>query len=225
MKLNKKIILIFFVFIFLFIFIASSLHPFVLLSSQGNEKNDDLLLNELVNVSHNINVSSIVEHAQYFSNLGSRVTGYTGSQKAAEYIYQKFLEYGLSNVSYQYYNAAIPIDYETSITVYPEGIKLPAYAVWPNGVAASFVNISGNLVYARAGEWGDFNGKEVNGSIVMLDFNSQNHWLRAAELGAKAVIFIEPNDTNTYEANLKKLNYLPLNFPRIYITRKEASTF
>jgi len=224
MKLNKKIILIFFVFIFLFIFIASSLHPFVLLSSQGNEKNDDLLLNELVNVSRNINVSSIVEHAQYFSNLGSRVTGYTGSQKAAEYIYQKFLEYGLSNVSYQYYNAAIPIDYETSITVYPEGIKLPAYAIWPNGIATSFVNISGNLVYARAGEWGDFNGKEVNGSIVMLDFNSQNHWLRAAELGAKAVIFIEPNDTNTYEANLKKLNYLPLNFPRIYITRKEAST-
>ncbi|MGC8578369.1 MAG: M28 family peptidase, partial [Thermoproteota archaeon] len=223
MKLNKKIILIFFVFVFLFGFIVSSSHPTVSLSSQGNEKHDDLLLSELVNVSRNINVSSIVEHVQYFSSLGSRVTGYLGSQKAAEYIYQKFLEYGLSNVSYQYYNVAIPIDHETSITVYPEGMKLPAYAVWPNGIAASFVNITGNLIYARTGEWEDFNGKKINGSIVMLDFNSQNNWLRAAELGAKAVIFLEPNDTNTYEANLKKLNYLPLNFPRIYISRTEAS--
>ncbi|MEM0328066.1 MAG: FtsX-like permease family protein [Thermoproteota archaeon] len=220
MKLNSKIVLIF---IFLLILVASSFYSIFLFSSKVN-KTDDSLLNELVTVSHNINVSSVIKHVEYFSSLGSRVTGYQGSQEAASYIYQKFLEYGLSNVSYQYYNVTVPIDYGTSIVVHSkEDIKLPAYSVWPNGVAATFVNVTGNLVYARSGEWEDFNGKKINGSIVMLDFNSQNHWLRAAELGAKAVIFIEPNDTSTYESNLKKLNYLPLVFPRVYVNKTEAS--
>ncbi len=59
------------------------------------------------------------------------------------------------------------------------------------------------------------------GSIVLVDFNSGTRWINAAMLGAKAVIFIEPEATIRGEAENKFLT-VPANIPRFWISKEDA---
>ena len=38
------------------------------------------------------------------------------------------------------------------------------------------------MIYAGKGDWGDFNGREIDGRVVLLDFSSGANWLNAALL-------------------------------------------
>lgn len=59
------------------------------------------------------------------------------------------------------------------------------------------------------------------GSVVLVDFNSSTRWINAAMLGAKAVVFIEPETTNRGEAENKFLT-VPANIPRFWINKANA---
>ena len=59
------------------------------------------------------------------------------------------------------------------------------------------------------------------GSVVLIDFNSSTKWINAAMLGAKAVIFIEPETTIRGEAENKFLT-VPANIPRFWISKADA---
>ena len=61
------------------------------------------------------------------------------------------------------------------------------------------------------------------GSVVLIDFNSSTKWLNAAMLGAKAVVFIEPETTIRGEAENKFLT-VPANIPRFWISRADANS-
>jgi hypothetical protein len=172
---------------------------------------------------------NIMSHIKNLSSLGPRTTGYEGCDKAAEYIRSKFEEYGLKPLEgtenyFQTYDLTAPVDHNTTIEVlYPNGtqIEIAGYALWPNDVQACTTppdGIEGPLIDVKEGFLSDFNGKEVNGSIVLMDFNSGDNWLNAAKFGATAAIFIEPYDTNRIEAE-KKFTTTPLYFPRIYVNR------
>jgi ABC-type antimicrobial peptide transport system permease subunit len=180
------------------------------------------VFDELYGHLQSLSIDPVLAHAAYFSSLNTRMTGYLGCETAGDYILSRFVEYGLSQVSYHYYNAAIPVDHGTYVEILPDNIRVKAYALWPNGIETSSADVTGQLIYARDGDWHNFDGKKVEGSIVLLDFNSRDNWLRAAELGAKAVVFMEPEDTSSVEAGLKKLGYAPLNFPRVYLEKAEA---
>ncbi|MEM3905786.1 MAG: FtsX-like permease family protein [Nitrososphaerota archaeon] len=209
--------------VLLIVFLGIFIHGSAIFLRTRAEKGDgSVMYRTLYSIMQKIDLNAVMNHVSYLSSLGSRVTGYPGYEKAGEYIYSKFVEYGLSNVSYHFYNVATPIDYETYVFLPSKGIKLKAYALWPNGIQTSSIDLSGPLVYGGIGNWRDFDGKKINGSIVLLEFNSRDNWLKAAELGARAVIFIEPDDTSASEAQLKKLNYVPLDFPRIYVNKTVA---
>ena len=75
------------------------------------------------------------------------------------------------------------------------------------------------LVDLGAGRWRDFAGKDLDGAVVLLDFNSLDAWLRAASLGAAGAIFIEPDQTTVFQADKKYLATVPLHFPRLYVRR------
>ena len=60
------------------------------------------------------------------------------------------------------------------------------------------------------------------GSIVLVDFNSSAQWINASMLGAKAVVFIEPETTIRGEAETKFLT-VPANIPRFWISRADAA--
>lgn len=188
-----------------------------------------------------INLENIMRNIVYFSSLGSRVTGYPGSYEASEYIASKFREYGLEPLNGSYfheYTVTVPLDRESSVTVLPEGITFKAYALWPNGVQTCRTppeGIEGILLYVGEGtlrelsEAAQLSGVDLEDSIVLMEFNSEkdwiamDNWVRAASFGAKAVIFIAPEDTTRLEAESKYLK-TPINVPRLYVNRDDGLT-
>jgi len=168
----------------------------------------------------------VFPHVVSLSRLGSRVTGYNGCYAAAEYIKSQFRDlakYGLET-QVQNYSLVVPIDMETSVTVIsPEEKVIKAYTLWPNFIQTSVTpheGITGKLVYGGRG-LSDFDDLKIGDAVVLMDFNSQENWLFAADLGAKAVIFIEPDDTNRDECFSKFLN-TPIHFPRLFVNREDG---
>jgi ABC-type lipoprotein release transport system permease subunit len=159
--------------------------------------------------------------AAELSGFGSRMTGYPGYYKAADFIYSYLRGLGLQVIN-QTYKVLVPVEVEAYVeALEPFRARVKAYSLYPNGVNPSSTppeGLVGPLIYVGKGDLSSFDGKEVNGSIVAMDFNSQDNWLNAAKLGAKAVIFIEPEDTTYYECDKKFLD-APLGFPRLYVKR------
>lgn len=173
-------------------------------------------------LASSLNLTRVEEHALALSSMGSRVVGYPGYYAAASYIIERLKEAGLTP-EVQAFRVVVPVEGEAYVDV--GGERLPVHIVWPNAMFMASPTppegVSGRLVYVGGGEPDEMSGKIVNGSIVLMDFNSGNNWLRAADLGARAVIFIEPEDTNRYEA-LTKFVSAPVKFTRVYATRGVA---
>ena len=184
---------------------------------------------EPTSIMSKLNFSRIVHHVKYLSSLGTRFTGYSGCDRAAEYIYSVFKGYGLENVHYHNYSLPIPLDCGARLEVYyPEKNTFRIYPALPNVVALSTLpsnGITGELVYVEDGELRSFRGKNVSNAIVLMDYNSGWNWLNAVKLGARAVIFIQPEDTSFKETGSKYFSHAkhpPLNFPRFMISKKNA---
>jgi len=161
-----------------------------------------------------VNQSEIMGYARALSAFGTRVTGYKGNLEAAKYIESVLRADGLDVIN-QSFTAAVPID-EGSWAVIG-GSNYTVYALWPNGPVpgATPTYVSGPLVYVGNGSLADMDGKQINGSIVLENFNSGTNWLYAADLGAKAIIFLAPNSTTQLQS-LEKTISEPLYMPRLY---------
>ncbi|KYH40174.1 MAG: hypothetical protein AYL32_012910, partial [Candidatus Bathyarchaeota archaeon B26-2] len=181
-----------------------------------------------------MNIPAIKEHMAFLSSLGTRAVGYEGNWRAAQYIHDKFLEYGLADVTYQAFKVVDTINRGSNITLLETGQTLTIHPIRPNLVCTSQTppgGITGPIIYARSGWMEDFEAgaKEadayIEGSIVLLDWYTENRWITAARLGAKAVIFIPP-DVLSHGASgafhVKHLPELPLQFPRYYVEATEA---
>jgi hypothetical protein len=123
----------------------------------------------------------------------SRVPGTPGYAQAADYVQKRFQEIGLQGVRADRYQVTVPVT-QGQGTLTLNGRALPIYPVYPNGVAPSTTprdGISGRIIYGGAGAPANFNGQEVADAIVALDFNSGMNWITAADLGARAVVFLE----------------------------------
>ncbi|RLE80526.1 MAG: hypothetical protein DRJ51_05665 [Thermoprotei archaeon] len=177
-------------------------------------------------VQETINMDNVWKHIVALSSGGSRFPGYEGYEKAVEYIYNYLAnELGLNAFTLSY-KALIPYDYNSTLTVLLPGFekKIRVYALLPNLVQTCQTppgGIEGKLVYVGKGEVKDFRGKDINGSIVLIHYNTKSNWMYAMNLGAKAVIFIEPRYTVRGEGDYKVLQ-VPIKFPRVMISRKDA---
>ena len=161
---------------------------------------------------------------RWLSSLGSRVAGYEGDTRASEYIDQQFRQIGLQNVQREPFSVTVPIDRGAFLTGNEIG-KVRLYALWPNQVCTSQLppeGVSGRLLYVGDGQLQRFRGKPVEGSLVLMNFNSGNNWLNAARLGARAVIFIAPERTERGEAEAKFIG-IPLHVPRFWLARQDAA--
>ena len=150
----------------------------------------------------------------------SRVPGTPGNMAAARYVESRFKEAGLTNVTAEEYEVTVPVTKNASLNL--NGRSLKVFPLYPNHVATSSTpanGISGPLVYAGAGTPRNFNGQKIDGSIVVLDFDSGMNWITAADLGAKAVIFLESRVSSRGQAE-RKFASLPLEVPRFYATRE-----
>lgn len=158
----------------------------------------------------------------------SRVPGTPGNLAAADYVEQQFQAIGLQKMAgarnyYEEYDVTAPVTKAAHLTL--GGQTLPVWPIYPNHVVPSSTprdGISGPVIYGGMGNPADYNGLKVQGAIVVLEFNSGLNWISAADLGAKAVIFLEPQSSTRAQAE-RKFSYLPLEVPRYYAPRVTAN--
>ncbi len=175
-------------------------------------------------IAATVDAAAMAKTVRELSTHGSRVVGYPGERYAADYVAREFTSlFGAGNVRTETFTATVPMDKGASLSVNGKTIALAA--IWPNLVRTSQTppeGISGPLIYGGDGSLGSLNGKEVKDSIVLVDFNSGSEWMNAPRLGAKAIIFIEPDRTQRGEAEAKFIS-IPISIPRYYVKRGDAA--
>jgi len=174
------------------------------------------------------NINNVKKHVKQLSSYQSRFTGYPGFYAAADYIVQQLKEmgvkpYGADGGYYEYFYMTIPYE-ERCIIKLEDGEEIRAYTLYPNDVNPSPYTSpkeGDKLVYVGKGRLEDYAGIDVKGKFVLMEFNSFWMFRLAMMMGAKGVIFIEPLDTTQMEA-LAKIYALPVNFPKLYVKRKDG---
>lgn len=180
-------------------------------------------------LAREVSEARLAETVRWMAAQGSRVAGYAGADRAADYIEQQFRAIGLEQVRRESFDVSVPVD-EGAFLSYPIGQdgrvkQVRLYPLWPNLVRTSHLppqGVSGPLIYVGDARLERFRGKPVEGSIVLMDFNCGSNWLNAPRLGAKAVIFIEPETTQRGEAEAKFIG-IPIDIPRFYVLRRDAA--
>jgi len=166
-----------------------------------------------------MSLDRIESDLELFSSLQSRVTGYPGSYTAAEIISERFSALGLS---VRLFNYTVMVPYDEGSWLRIGGRTIQAFSLYPNGVATGEKRASGKLVYAGHGAPSEFDGLDVRGNIVLLEFNSGTAWTTAMSLGASAVVFLEDGAATRYEA-MAKISSLPITMPRLYVRGEKAA--
>ncbi len=171
-------------------------------------------------LSYSVEKDRLKETIGDMARLGSRVTGYEGSERAGMYIYDSFKESGLDDVVHRSFEIPVPVDRGGTIKSLSDGRVIDIYSVWPNVARTSTCSVEGKIIYGGKGELRELNGQEMKGSVVLLDFNSGMDWLNAFMLGAKAVVFLSPLDTYRKQAEDKFLT-TPADLPRFYASSQD----
>ncbi len=181
-------------------------------------------------------VDALVDPLKDGSNSG-RTAGSPGAKKVAELIAARFTKAGLAPVVMQRYPVAVPVTHELppkapgesprKVTEFKVGEQsYEILPLTPNLVRTSTIDAENNTIQARLVWGGDgqlarLRGKDVAGSILVLEEDEGYDWLTACSLGARAVIFVEPANARKLRPGLKVLG-CALDIPRFWIGRREA---
>ena len=104
------------------------------------------------------------------------------------------------------------------------GESLRVYPFWPNLMRTCSTprdGIEGKLVWGGRASLPELSGRSLRGAIVMVDFNCGYQWVGLADLGAAAILFLEPPEIMRGESENKYLS-LPADIPRFWVPREEA---
>lgn len=172
-----------------------------------------------------------IQTVRELSRFRSRVTGYPGCDAAALLIEQRFRQIGLSDIAVDEFHVVVPYDRGASVQILESPAKRESYlkvelsCLWPNYVRTPKLptaGVEGQLIYVKDGNLRHFNGKQVMGAIVLVDFDSSTQWLNASMLGARAIVFIEPDAAFRREAEEKFLK-IPVSVPRFWLSKQSLA--
>lgn len=156
------------------------------------------------------------EYLRFFSSFTSRIPGTEGHRKASDFIELKFKEAGLTKIKREEFKTVVPV--EKYAYILADNKRIDIHCLWPNLVKTSTVppeGITGKLIYAGDGDLRNLSGKDIEGSIIVLDFNSGTRWQTLAMLGARAFIFTETGEISRIQAEQKFVS-IPVDIPRFY---------
>lgn len=176
----------------------------------------------LSGVAQAANIERIRQTIGALSTRGARLAGYPGDSLAADFIAGALRNAGVEKVIRETFEVVVPMDHGAALEL--EGESIPLIALWPNLVRTPTTppeGIAGLLFYGGEGEFRDFDGQQVEGGVVLMEFNTWNNWQNAAALGARAIVFIAPEQTTMFEAR-QKWNWVPLDVPRFWIDRERG---
>jgi len=150
--------------------------------------------------------------------------GYPGDRFAADYVQRELKAAGVQDIRREPLEVTVPIDKGASLELLRDGTVVQLWSLWPNLVRTSTVppaGVEAELIYGGHGRYEDLEGQDVVDRIVLMEFNSAHRWRTPASLGARAAVFIEPDET-TLENTRKKWSTAPLDMPRFWIERPAA---
>lgn len=156
------------------------------------------------------------------ASLGSRLSGTPGNMVAGSWVVDQFRRIGLENVRIEEFEVTIPVDHGTWLDL--DGEEIRVYPLWPNLIRTCSVPTDGveaDLVDGGSGALSDFRGKPIDDSIVLMDWTDDVNWFNAPLLGARGVVFIEPELISRGGAESKFLS-VPADVPRFWIPRAEG---
>ena len=168
------------------------------------------------------------------SLLQDRYTGSQGAKEAARFILGHFKgDFSKSNdVKTGIQSFLVPVTEFKQGTMkrddplYQEVISLPPLrlnAVTPPTTKPE--GITGHVIYVKDGQLEEFNGKDVRGAVVIMDLVSGKNWINAAQLGAKALVYVDDGHiTPPTKAQFNnKFELTPVDFPRFWISHEQAT--
>ena len=101
------------------------------------------------------------------------------------------------------------------------GREIPIQPLWANALAPESTppeGIRGKIVYAGRGRLEDLDGRVIAGSIVLMDLDSEGNWQHAANLGARAVVYLDRGDAIAPRLRFRdKEELTPIDFPRFWL--------
>ncbi|MBW2433188.1 MAG: M28 family peptidase, partial [Deltaproteobacteria bacterium] len=158
------------------------------------------------------------------SSLGDRSTGTAGNQEAALYIKEKFEQLGYENLGSYRFSTPLMRHIKSTLTLSNRNKPIELRPINGNAITPQTVappGISAPLIYAGRGELRDLNGKQVANSIMLMELDSGKNWLHAANLGARAVIYIDRGESPK-QFFKEKFELSPLQFPRFWMSLAQA---
>ena len=167
-------------------------------------------------------VSTLRATIEALSAVESRLAGYPGAEAGASLVERELVAAGVEAVQRDSFAVVVPIERGGRLQLAASGESFPLWGLWPNlarTVTLPPEGLQAPMIYGGRGEWSDFDGSAMDGRIVLLEFDSWNHWLHAASLGARAVVLIAPEQANRHQA-AAKYAHVPLDIPRFWIERE-----
>lgn len=152
--------------------------------------------------------------------IGPRIAGSSGEARTFDYVEGRMRALGAQNVRRMPFRIAVP-DPEATGHLTIGKTQAALYPLWPNLVRTSTCDLSGHLIYAGDGSLEALRGLEVKGSIAVMEMGVGSNWKNAAKLGAKAVIYVEPDRLARGTAE-SKYSAIPLDLPRFYLRISDA---
>jgi len=152
--------------------------------------------------------------------FGTRLAGSPGESKTFDYVESRLKSLGAVTIKREPFEVTIP-DPKATGQIQLAGKSVTVYPLWPNLVRTSTTDVSGPLLYARGGGYDAIKGVPVEGRIVVLDFSCGSRWKIMAKLGAKAIIFLPPDNPSRTQAE-QKFSTVPINVPRFYLPLNQA---
>ncbi len=217
----------------------------IVLNIAPQARGDGLRAFKNIEIANTINTDAIREHVKYLSSLGCRSPGYPGYEAAAKYIYENFVKNGLKPGPYGYFEnftVLVPVIHKASVQVisplqFTLGNVSTMYPMGLNPGRTPPEGVEGRLVYVGKASLPELDGKNLNDTIVLVDYENSGNWVHTVMFGAKAVIFVEPEIYNNVQSSLNTrlpdaprlafrggVNQLgvPLNIPRLVVSKRDA---
>ena len=168
--------------------------------------------------------SDIQETVRILASLGDRSVGNEGNRQATDYIRSRLQ--AAEPEEFGSIDFLLPVLKQDNAALHLAGRQLPLHPLAYNAITPENLppeGLSGPLIYAGRGELADFNGKEVRGAIVLMEFDSMKNWLNAASLGASALIYIN-REVSPRAAFTEKEELSPIQFPCFWVEAEQLAT-
>jgi len=165
------------------------------------------------------------------AGLDDRSTGTSGCRLAAAAIEAAFRGLGTGQVGKLVYQLPVMVHGPAALTVPGREGRLEVAPLALNALTPGAVpeaGLTGPLVAAGHGAYRDFNGKKPKDAIALVDLDSGRNWQAAAELGARAVVYVD--DRSRYDPVDRglftdKFELTPVRFPRFLVNAEALRAF